>query len=121
MKKLGDLLLPDSLQWSDRYSQPPLTQKVVQTLAGTPVISVYPRMSGWSITLLAEEEVTWLDQQSVEILLAMASTGAALFPFVWEALSCTVCFRHQDPPALQIKPLWAHHNQYIGTIKLMVC
>ena len=121
MKRLGDLLLPDSLQWIDRYAHPPVTQTVVQTLAGTPVVFTFRQASGWPLTLVAEEEVTWLDQNTVGALAAMASQPGAVFSLVWETFSGNVMFRHQDPPALNMKPLWPHHNQFIGTIKLMVC
>ncbi len=121
MKKLGDLLLPDSLQWSDRYACPPVTQTVVQTLAGTPVVFSTPQVSGWPLTLVAEENVTWLDQVTVDQVMVMASQPGATFLLIWEEYACTVLFRHQEPPAVQIKPLWPHHNQFIGTIKLMAC
>ncbi|MBF0401475.1 MAG: hypothetical protein HQL90_11980 [Magnetococcales bacterium] len=121
MKKLGDLLLPDSLQWIDRYTHPPVTQTVVQTLAGTPVVFGSAQVGGWPLTLVAEADVTWLDLTTVESLMAMASQAATAFPLIWENRSCSVLFRHQEPPALQMKPLWPHHNQFIGTIKLMAC
>lgn len=121
MKQLGDLLLPDSLQWIDRYAYVPVTQTVVQTLAGTPVVFGYAQVSGWPLTLVAEVDVTWLDLATVEALVAMASQTGVLFPLVWENITYTVLFRHHEPPALNIKPLWPHHNQFIGTIKLMVC
>lgn len=120
MKQLGDLILPDSLQWVDRYARLPVTQTVVQTLGGTPVVFGCPKVSGWSLTLVAEEEVTWLDMATVEALLLMAGEAGASFSLVWEeAMTCTVMFRHHEPPALDLKPLWPHHNQFVGSIKLM--
>lgn len=119
MKQLGDLILPDSLQWIDRYALSPVTQTVVQTLAGRPVVFGRTKVGGWPLTLVAEEDVTWLDAATVEELTTMASQAGTSFPLIWEAFSCTVLFRHQDPPALDLKPLWAHHNQFVGAIKLM--
>ncbi|MEO5362455.1 MAG: hypothetical protein H7838_02335 [Magnetococcus sp. DMHC-8] len=121
MKQLGDLLLPDSLQWIDRHARATVTQTVVQTLAGTPVVFGVLRAGGWPMTLVAEENVTWLDQVTVEALAAMAGQAGARFPLLWDDERCTVLFRHQEPPALNMKPLWPHHNQFIGTIKLMAC
>ena len=119
MKQIGDLILPDSLQWIDRYAFSPVVQTVVQTLAGTTVVSGRAWEAGWPLTLVAEEEVTWLDVTTVEELTSMANQVGASFPMVWETFSGTVLFRHQEPPALDLKPLWPHHNQFIGTIKLM--
>ncbi|MEO5341069.1 MAG: hypothetical protein H7837_11240 [Magnetococcus sp. MYC-9] len=120
MKQLGDLLLPDSLQWIDRYTQP-VTQTVVQTLAGTPVVFGSPQHSGWPLTLVAEAETTWLELTTVATLLAMAGQVGARFPLRWDDFACSVLFRHHDPPAVHFKPLWPHHNQFTGTIKLMAC
>ena len=120
MKKIGTLILPDSLQWIDRYAFSPVNQTVVQTLAGTPVVFGSPQVAGWPLTLVAEEEVTWLDAVTVAELTAMANQSGASFSLTWQTFSCTVLFRHQEPPALDLKPLWPHHNQFIGTIKLMV-
>ncbi|MEO5352698.1 MAG: substrate-binding domain-containing protein [Magnetococcus sp. XQGC-1] len=121
MKKLGDLILPESLSWPDRYTHSWVTQTVVQTLAGTPVVFAAPRPNGWPLTLAAEEDVTWLDQVTVEELVAMAKQTGACFTLAWEEFSCTVLFRHQEPPVLNLKPLWPNHNQFIGTIRLMTC
>ena len=119
MKQLGDLILPDSLQWINRYAFSAVTQTVVQTLAGTPVVFGHTKVGGWPLTLVAEEDVTWLDFASVEALLTMASQAGVSFPLLWDGFSCTVLFRHQDPPALDLKPLWPHHTQFAGAIKLM--
>ncbi len=120
MKQLGDLLLPESLQWIDRY-HPPVTQTVVQTLAGTPVVFGLPRLAGWPLTLVAEADTTWLELATVEALAAMASQAGIRFPLLWDDYTGTVLFRHQEPPALLLKPLWPHHHQFTGTIKLMAC
>ena len=63
MKKLEDLILPDSIQWIDRYDWAPVILKTERTLGGTPVIWSQPLSGGRFVTLMAEEEVTWLDQE----------------------------------------------------------
>ena len=121
MKQLGELLLPDSLQWIDRYAFSPVRQTVSHTLSGTPVAFAHLPVGRGPITLVAEQEVTWLDVATVEALSVMAGQVGFSFPLVWETFSCTVLFRHQDSPALDMKPLWPHHNQFFGAIKLMAC
>lgn len=120
MKKLGDLILPNSIQWMDRYAFSPIVQTLVYTLDGTPVVSSGGLSGGLPITLVAEKSVTWLDSETLDALLVLAAQPGASFPLIWEAFSCTVMFRHHEPPALALKPLWPDHDQYVGTIKLMV-
>lgn len=119
MKQIGTLLLPDSLQWRDRYAFSPVHQTVVQTVAGRPVVFGRSVVVGRPITLVAAEDVTWLDAVTVEALSAMALQVGASFSLTWETFSCTVLFRHQTPPALEMQPVWPHHDQCVGTIKLM--
>ena len=121
MKQLGDLILPDSLQWVDRYAFSPVTQTVVQTLSGTPVVFGRTRVMGPPITLVADKEETWLNTATVDALLVMARQSGLTFTLVWEDLTHTVWFRHHDPPALTLQPIWPQQPYFIGTIKLMAC
>ncbi|MBF0453265.1 MAG: hypothetical protein HQL72_00435 [Magnetococcales bacterium] len=117
MKKLGELLLPDSLQWIDRYAVSPVAQTVVQTLAGTPV-AFHRQGGGTPITLTASKETTWLSHTTTEALLEMAAQAGAIYPLVWEEVTLNVGFRHHQPPALDLTPVWPHHTQFVGTIRL---
>jgi hypothetical protein len=117
MKKLGTLTLPDSLQWIDRYGVSPITQTVVHTLAGTPVV-FSRKESGLPVTLAATGDTTWLDHSSTELLAEMAAEINAIYSLTWEELTFDVGFRHHEPPALSLTPLWPHHDQFIGTIRL---
>ena len=78
-----------------------------------------PLDKGRPVTLEAEEDVTWLDRATVEALEAMAAQAGATFTLIWEAESLSVMFRHHDAPAIQFRPIWPHHDLFIGTIKLM--
>jgi hypothetical protein len=120
MKQLGALMLPDSLQWVDRFTWAPVQQSAAHTLAGRLVYSVAPVTAGQPITLLADENSTWLELNTVQDLLTMAAQAGATFPLQWEEAVYLVLFRHHDPPALNLRPLWPHHDHYIGTIKLIV-
>ena len=119
MKILGDLTLPDSLQWIDRDSWSPVIQSTATTLGGGTAIFSQPRIDGRPITLEAEEQVTWLDQETVDALKEMASQAGATFTLNWEETIFTVLFRHHDTPAISFQPLWPHHDLFTGTIKLM--
>ncbi|MBF0182791.1 MAG: hypothetical protein HQM06_00175 [Magnetococcales bacterium] len=119
MKQLGELLLPESLQWVDRYAYAPVQQTMTHTLAGVTVCFHTALTTGQPVTLLAEENLTWLDEATVASLMAMAAQAGATFPLHWEGILLRVLFRHHDAPALNLRPLWPHHDHYIGTIKLI--
>jgi hypothetical protein len=117
MKKLGTLILPDSLQWIDRYSISPVARTVVHTLAGTPV-AFSRKAVDLPVTLAATGDTTWLDQSSTDQLAEMATEVDAVYQLIWQEVTFNVGFRHQEPPALSLIPLWPHHDQFIGTIRL---
>ena len=119
MKILGNLTLPDSLQWIDRDAWSPVIQSTATTLGGGTAIFSQPRIDGRPITLEAEEQVTWLDQDTVDALKTMASQAGATFTLNWEGGLFSVLFRHHDAPAITFQPLWPNHDLYTGTIKLM--
>ena len=49
----------------------------------------------------------------------MAAQAGATFTLTWGSESRVVMFRHFDPPAIQFRPIWPHHDLFTGTIKLM--
>lgn len=118
MKQLGNLILPDSLQWRDRYRGAPVRQNRLDTLGGQTILLAAP-MDGIPITLVADPEVTWLDLATVAAIAAMASQVGASFPLIWDTLHWTVAFRHHDPPAMDLAPIWPNHPRFAGTIKLI--
>ncbi len=119
MKRLGELALPDSMEWIDRYGVSRVTQTVGRTLGGTPVIWSRPLEGGEPITLAATRDTTWLERTAVETLTAMAAESGTTHTLTWDTFTCTVLFRHRDAPAVDMVPTWPHHDHFIGTIKLM--
>ena len=119
MKKIGDLILPDSIQWTDRWDWSPVAMETARTLGGTPVIWSQPLFGGQPVTLEAQEDVTWLDLVTVEAIQTMAAQAGASFTLIWDDEEHAVMFRHDDPPALSFQPLWPHHHLFTGTIKLI--
>jgi hypothetical protein len=117
MKKLGSLILPDSIQWIDRNMTSPINQTALHTLAGTPV-EFSSKVTGVSVTLAAMGDTTRLDQYTADQLKQMAALEGSIYPLIWEELSCNVIFRHHEPPAISLISLWPHHNQFTGTIRL---
>lgn len=119
MKQLGDLILPDSIQWIDRWEWSPVVQETARTLGGTAVFWSQPLSGGRPITLEAEEPVAWLTTQQVEAVVAMAAQAGAIFTLDWDGDVIPVLFRHQDPPAIQFKAIWPNYHLFTGTIRLV--
>ena len=119
MKKLGDLVLPDALQWTDRDSFSPVIQATATTLGGGMAVFSQTRIDGRPVTLEAADGITWLDQATVDAIQAMAAQPGATFTLTWESESFTVLFRHHDPPAVDLNPIWPNYDLFTGTIKLM--
>lgn len=118
MKMLGSLLLPETLQWIDQYARSPVARTVVHTLSGTPVAHGR-KVWDQPITLAATGDTTWLDLSTTEALAQMAAEVDGTYPLIWQALTMTVAFRHQEPPALDLTPVWPHQHRFVGTIRLV--
>jgi hypothetical protein len=119
MKKLGDMLLPDGLQWTDRHDWSPVAQEVARTISGAQVVFCAAITGGRPVTLAAEEGVAWLSLAVVEELSSMAAQPGAAYLLEWEESSLLVMFRHHDPPPISVVPIWPHHELFTGTIRLM--
>ncbi|MBF0422627.1 MAG: hypothetical protein HQL73_06515 [Magnetococcales bacterium] len=119
MKKLGSLILPESLQWADRYDWAPVVMETERSLTGTPVIWSQALSGGRPVTLVAEKSVTWLEQSMVESIQAMASQAGAVFTLTWNNDTFSVMFRHHEPPVISFQPVRINSGRFTGSIKLM--
>lgn len=119
MKKLGDLILPESTQWIDRYEWSPVAMETGRTLVGTSVVWSQALSGGRPVTLVAEDGVTWYDLTVVEAIMAMASQAGAVFPLRWGDEVFDVVFRHNEQPAVSFRPVWPHYGRFVGTVKLV--
>ena len=119
MKSLGDTILPNSLQWTNRYEWSPVAVETARTLGGFNVVWSSTLAGGRPIDLEAEGDVTWLDINQVEAIYAMAVQPGGVFTLSWEGVDFQVMFRHQDTPATSFKPLWPNNTLFNGSIKLM--
>ncbi|MEO5346690.1 MAG: hypothetical protein H7834_09980 [Magnetococcus sp. YQC-9] len=120
MKRLGALILPESIQWTDRYGWSQVRQSLAQTLSGRVVLHARRQMNGRPITLLAADGVTWLTQTEVETILVMAGQPGASFELLWQTDPIrVVMFRHHDPPAVTFLPIFPHTPPYTGEIRLV--
>ncbi|MBF0126638.1 MAG: hypothetical protein HQM02_05440 [Magnetococcales bacterium] len=119
MKQLGGLILPDSLQWKNRYDWAPVAQETARTLGGGNVVWHSGLTGGRPIDLEAEGDVTWFTLAQVEAIHAMAVQPGSVFDLVLDGEVFQVMFRHQDPPTLSFTPIFPHARFFNGSIRLM--
>ena len=119
MKRLGDLFLPDSIQWKNRYEWAPVAQETARTLGGGHVVWNSPLAGGRPIDLEAEGDATWLTLAQVKAVHAMAIQPGGVFDLVLDDEAFQAMFRHQDYPAVFFTPLYPHARFFNGLIKLM--
>ncbi len=119
MKQLDSILLPDSLQWKNRYDWSPVAQETARTLGGGHIVWNTPLVGGRPIDLAAEDDVTWLTLAQVVAIYALASQPGGVFDLVWEDEVLQVMFRHQEQPAISFTPIRPHCSFFNGSIKLM--
>ena len=118
MKRLGDLILPRALEWSDRLSAQAVSQSLRVTLAGQAVIAAKP-LAWRPVTLTARDGVAWFNTAQVQAVLGMAKVPAGAWLLDWEGEVLTVAFRHHESPAAVFTPLWPNAPRYTGEIKLI--
>lgn len=116
---LNDITLPPGLTWSDRHQWAGVTQEAMVTMGGEVKLFVGALASGRPITLAGDEESAWFDQTSADGLQTLAALPGAVMTLTWEGEAFSVVFRHQTPPALELKQIWRHPVLYTGSIKLM--
>lgn len=124
MITLDGITLSPSLVWQERYTSQLVQQTTRRTLGGLPVIFSSALTKGESITLVAGSDLGWLRKSDVDSLLARAAVPGAQYTLVFEGVSITVVFRHDDPPAVDMTPVFPREAQldtdYMrGSIKLL--
>lgn len=119
MKQLGDLILPDSMEWKNRYEWVPVAQESTRTLGGSNVVWNSALVGGRAIDLEAEGDNSWLTIEQVAAIYAMATQAGGVFDLVLDENVFQVMFRHQDQPATSFTPIFPHSNFFNGIIKLM--
>ncbi|MBF0108769.1 MAG: hypothetical protein HQL76_06300 [Magnetococcales bacterium] len=119
MKRLGDLFLPDSIQWKNQYDWAPVAQETGRTLGGSQVVWNVSLVGGRPIDLEASGDVTWLTRVQVEAIHAMAVQPGGIFDLILDDDLFQVMFRHQDPPASSFQPIYPYAPFFNGLIKLM--
>lgn len=121
---LDGLTLNGSLQWQERDGWQPVGQATRRTLGGNLVVYHQAIEAGMPITLEATEETGWIKRSVLTQLVQKASVPGAVYAFEYHGATYDVVFRHNEPPALEFRPLIPRatplpDDYYIGTLKLL--
>jgi hypothetical protein len=124
---LGTVALPAGLRWLDEFDPQAVTQSVRRRLDGSPTIYVRTNAAGGRSITLEADALQWLNRTTAAALLALAAVPDTPYPLVFQEranLTFSVLFRHQDAPALDLRPLIDYADPsgvdaIIGQIKLM--
>ncbi|MBF0629546.1 MAG: hypothetical protein HQL89_00980 [Magnetococcales bacterium] len=121
MKKLGGVVLPDSIRWVNEYSWSPVAHTTTRTLAGNHHVWVAAMHGGRPIDLAAEPSFTWLTQSQVDAIMELANQPGGIFELEIDDRLFRVMFRHDDPPATSFSKI--RHAKacelFTGSIKLV--
>lgn len=124
---LDTVALPAGLRWLDEFDTRGVTQSVRTRLDGSPTVYVRANAAGGRSITLEADALQWLNRTTAAALLALASVPGTPYQLVFQErgnLTFTVLFRHQDNPALDLRPLIdfadpTGADAIIGQIKLM--
>lgn len=120
---LATVELPDDLLWADEYGPAPVLQTARRRLDGGLRLYARPLIGGRPVTLIAAEDA-WLTRAQADALAALAAVPGAGYALSLRGQSFQVMFRHDDAPALELRPLIDYadadpDDPVIGTIKLV--
>lgn len=121
---LGGVLLPVQGVWLDENQFSPVGQAIERSLSGGLHVYSTGFSGGRPITLAYALPLTWVYQATLDALIPLADTVGGQFPLIWNAVTRTVMFRHESPPALDFERVAApgvaiDQGVYVGQIKLI--
>jgi hypothetical protein len=96
------ITLPADLIWEDEHDWHPVEQAVDYTLTGAILVHTAQKQAGRPITLLGEEDHSWVRRSTVEALKAYADvvpdplTGDGVYQLTMRGVTRDVVFRHHD-------------------------
>lgn len=118
-RQIGDIVLPDQTQWTDRYSWSPIVQENNLLLSGRLVIYENEVIKGRNITLEFQDGVSWLTTSQVQSIVELANSIGASLPLTFDDEVFTVKFRHTEGSAVDFSPIWPENDWHVGTMRLI--
>lgn len=96
------ITLPDDMVWEDEHDYHPVEQAVDYTLTGAILVHTAIKQAGRPITLVGEEDHSWVTRATVDALKAYADvapdpeTGDGVYQLTLRGTTRDVVFRHHD-------------------------
>ena len=118
-RQLGSVVFPESMQWVNERDWVPVATSVSRTIGGAIVFWSQALTGGRPIVLEAQDDVTWLPLATVQALHALASAPGAVHQLTWDAQVFSVMFNQGEDRAINLRPIWPHHDQHVGQINLI--
>lgn len=107
---LSGITLSPSMQWRERYSYSPVAQSMKLTLGGVPVIFSGALERGRPITIESWQNGAAnygaLRRSVGDQVLVLSRTPGAIYVLEFNAIEYQVIFRHHEPPAVTITPIY---------------
>jgi hypothetical protein len=125
------IYLSNSLRWVERYQSQAVAQATRRTIGGRHVTFYAGLTTGFPVTLQATEQEGWVPYSAYLSLKALADIPGYGHPdhgtslvLSFHGTSLDVMFRHEDAPALDLRPLSTKQalsgtDYMIGTLKLI--
>lgn len=116
--------LPFDLLWIDQHSWSPVEQKVATSITGAAIIDAGTRLNGRPVTLEGDERHAWMPYSTVQQLKAWAAVADQQLTLIVRGVVMQVMFRHQDRPAVDVRPLLDYAapdaaDFFYGSLKFM--
>lgn len=99
---VSNISLPADLVWEDEHDYHPVEQAVDYTLTGAILVHVATKLAGRPITLVGEEDHSWVTRATVDALKAYADvppdldSGDGVYQLTLRGVTRDVIFRHHD-------------------------
>lgn len=115
MKRLGDIVLPAGLQWSNQGDSAHVSHVVRTDLSGRAVV-FGPKRQPRAVTLTAGDDYGWIPEHTVWALHELARS-AGPHPLVWGDQTVPVVFA--GDPAIELTRLVPDQPWFVGNIYLL--
>ena len=124
LMKLGNVALPNGLQWVDEFTNVSTLQSSARTLDGGLVVFHRQLIGGKLITLESLNDTGWVNRTTLQGLRTLADAVGTSYILEIRDTQYTVIFRHADG-ALDAEPVFPTGNNppsntyYLVKIRLM--
>jgi hypothetical protein len=114
MITLSDVTLQGGLVWTDKWGSQSVSQQVIRTLGGLPVLYHAKLYAGVKVTLESMEDQGFQTLETVTKLFQLASVAGAQYLLNLDGTQFSVVFYHAEPPAFSAEPIIGRTTEIAG-------